>query len=101
MARDGLTVVRPDLNVDGYHAASSQDFQQTCIKHARAAMRHAGLDDHLWLDLDDQLLNPNQVFRQLNYRASHPGEVVRVFRRPTCLYPQPGNSAESFGAVKR
>src|SRR4051794_19335978 len=63
-------------------------------------MRDASLDDDIRLQCEDDLLQPDQVFRMLDDRAPEPGESVGIFLIPAGREPKVRDQLESLFAVE-
>jgi len=76
---DLAAVVAPDVDVHPHHeAVAAEDLEQGRRVDQRAAVRDAGLDDEVGAHLPDELLNGEEVLRQLDDGPAEPAEVVRV-----------------------
>jgi hypothetical protein len=70
-------VVRADVDVDAHDLPRPADqLQHRGREHDRAAVCDPGLDDQVRLDVPDDLLQGDQVLRELDDRPAHPAEVV-------------------------
>src|SRR3954470_14418547 len=63
-------------------------------------MSHAGFDDDIRTQREDGLLQPDEVFRVLNDRASEPSEGIVIFLIPAGLEPKIRDQLESLFAVE-
>ena len=101
MRLDRRAVVRPDFDVDADRAAMPHRGEQAGVEHQRAAMRDAGLDDHVGAEPPDHLLDADHVLRKLDDRAAHPTEAVDVFHVPAAAQPGCRHRLERLGRVQR
>ena len=101
MRLDRGPIVLANFDVDADHAPPIECFAQTGIEHERAAVGHAGLDDHVGRHREDHFLNPQHVLGQLDDRAAQPTEAVHVFRVPAAAQPGPRHGGECLGTGQR
>ena len=88
MRFDGLAIVMPNINIDTkYVAVTAEHLQQRCVINQRSAVCNSGFDYEVGPDLPDNFLHGDHVLRKLNYRPTHPVEIVRVL--VTCNLAQP------------
>ena len=101
MRLDRDAVVSADLDIDADDAAMAHRLEQARVEDQRAAMRDAGLHDHVGPQAPDHLLDADHVLRQLDHRPAHPGEAIDVFHVPAAAEPGGGYRLERLGRVER
>ena len=92
MGFDRTTVRLPDVDVDADHLAVATDqLEQGSGKDQRSAAGDAGLDDEVGSYPPNDLLNGDDVLRELNDRQAEPGEVIGVLVLRGSIEPVSGD----------
>src|SRR5262245_5040623 len=66
MAFDRPTVLGTDLDVDAHDASlATHRLEQGGIEDQRTSVRHTSLDDDVWTQREDDLLQSDQILRML------------------------------------
>src|SRR6476620_8565412 len=106
VARELVVLDRPavlgaylDVDPDDTSIAAHR-LEQGGVEDQRTSVSHAGLDNDIGLQCEDDLLQPDQVFRMLDDRSPEPCERVGVFLIPAGLEPQIRKQLESLFAVE-
>ena len=94
MGLDRFAIVRADVDIEPKHCGvfrSARDrieFEHRGRKDQRPAMRNTGFDDEVGLDGPNNLLDGDNVLRVLNYRPSHPLEMIGIFGAVCAAHPR-------------
>jgi hypothetical protein len=68
--------IKGSSGFDGF--GDIQEGKHGCAEDKRPSVSDACLDDKVWFDRPDQLLDDLNILRKLDYRAAEPGKFVRV-----------------------
>src|SRR5262249_20065860 len=101
MPLDGRPIVWTDFDVDPYNAALRHCFADARVKDERPAMSNAGFNNHIRLHAVDNLLDANEVFRQLDHRTPEPAKGVGILLIPSDANPFTADDFKSSGGVER
>ena len=99
MALDGQAVVLPDLYVHSDHPAAAEQFEDRGVQHQGAAVSDTALDDQVRPHLPYQLLEYQDVLRELDDGDAEPGQFVRQLALPARPGKQIGNDLEPLRRV--
>ncbi|WP_397383729.1 hypothetical protein [Prosthecobacter sp.] len=64
-------------------------------------MSNTGFENHVGLQLENHFLDADQILRELDDWAAHPGKGVEILGIPAGFNPKIGNDLERLIAVKR
>ena len=87
MLFDGCAIVWTNLDINTNDAAFANGCAQTRVKDQGSAMGDACLYDDIRLNVIDNFLDPEHVFRKLDHWPPQPAKPVDIFCVPACPYP--------------
>ena len=76
------------------------ELTEACVEDQRASVSNPSLDDNVRADLVHELLNSDQIFRELDDRPAQPRERIGVFLVPSHLEPHLGDRFKGFAGVQ-
>jgi len=88
-------VIRAKLKLHANDAAPAHGLAEAGEESLPAAVRHAGFDDHIRLQLPHDFLDTDHVFRELDDRTAEPRESIGILAVITSAQPSIGHEGKA------